>query len=314
VWGSPDSETVVLAEGPENACTLAVSLCEEIGKGELAALSAVTAGGIEAFDPWPKTRRIIVAADRDEHKPGTAGYKRGERAARNLAMRLAGERRQIEVLIALPGVAGTKYDLLDLFQDTDPDRVRNVVFAALLFQPTADEIAEFKRRSRRKSELEEIAQRYPLPSLIDLRVEYRHTEDDRVWLHKYQGFTEDKETHERIAIWEAVSSPFGALVLLQSMGHQIAFGLRVHVRTFTGATNTIDFMRTELPQLGASGVRSALMGAGVRVANGGETTVVEILKQAEPTDCIDVTQSFGWHRSNGDVFLTLGGRQWRQLK
>ena len=157
------------------------------------------------------------------------------------------------------------------------------------------------------SELVEIARRYPLPPLIGLRVEYRPTEDNRVWLHKYNGVTEDKQTGDRSEIWEPVASPFGNLMLLQTVDRETAFGLRVHVRTFTGATNAIDFMRAELPQLGASGVRAALMGAGVRVANGGEMTIIEIFKQAEPDDCTEITRSFGWH---GNVFLTAGGKQW----
>jgi hypothetical protein len=368
VWGNPDAEDVILAEGIENACPIAVSLPTDIEKGERAVLSAITAGGIEAYVPRPANRRITVAADRDEAKPG-AGFKRGEQAARNLALRLAKEAgsseqtiwrnanhdlpvirigepelhsdgrlyqkvqygneppsyvpadelhttagRQPEVLIALPGQPGTKYDFLDLFRDTDPDRVRNVILAALPFEPSPEEIADFENRGRRKTELEEVARHYPLPSLIGLRVEYRHTEDNRIWLHKYEGYTEDTETRARTDIWKAVSTPFGALVFLSKPSHQTAYGLRVHLRNVAGVTSTVDFMCSELPQLGASGVRSALMEAGVRVANGGEMTIVEILKQAEPKDCIDVTQSFGWHHGNGDTFLTLGGKQWRRSK
>jgi len=368
VWGNPDSEHVILAEGIENACPIAVSFRDEIDKGEVAALSAITAGGIEAFAPWPNTRRITVAADRDEAKPG-AGYKRGEKAARNLALRLAQEAgggeqtiwrnadhdlpvtrigepelgpdgrlyqqvqyrddapsfvpadelhtsggRQSEVLIALPGQPGTAYDFLALFRDTDPDRVRTITLAAVPFRPSAEEIAEFEQRGRRRSEIEEIIAAFPIPPLIELRVEYRHTETGEIWLYRLKSIREDRETGERTEIWEAISSPFGNFVLLLSTGEHLAHGLRVHVRTATGAVDTIDFMRAELPQLGASGVRSAMMSAGVRVANGGEMTIVEILKQVGPGDCIDVTQSFGWNHGNGDVFLTLGGKQWRRSK
>jgi hypothetical protein len=369
VWGNPDSEHVILAEGIENACAIAVSFRDEIEKGELAVLSGITAGGLEAFVPWPATRRITVAADRDEAKPGT-GFKRGEKAARNLALRLAQEAgggeqtiwrnadhdlpvtrigepelhsdgrlyqnvqygneppsyvpadelhttagRQSEVLIALPGQPGTKYDFLDLFRETDQDRVRNTIFAALPFRPSPEEIAEHEQQGRRQSEIEEITAAFPLPPLIGLRVEYRYTETDEIWLYRLKGVREDKETGEQTEIWEAVSSPFGGFVLLLSSGEHLAHGLRVHVRTATGAVDTIDFMRAELPQLAASGVRSAMMSVGVRVANGGEITIVEILKQVGPGDCIDVTQSYGWHHnSDGDVFLTLGGKQWRRSK
>jgi hypothetical protein len=47
--------------------------------------------------------------------------------------------------------------------------------------------------------------------------------------------------------------------------------------------------------------------AGVRVANGGEVTIVEILKQAEPSDCITVAPLFGWYAAGS--FLTPGGKQ-----
>ena len=314
IWGNPDVEHLIVAEGIENAAAIAASFRGEIEKGELAVLAAITAGGVEAFTPWPGNGRITIAADRDEGKPG-AGFKRGEKAARNLAMRLAAEAknggRPIPTLIPLPGDSGTKYDFLDLFLASGADGVRNTILAAQPFQPSPNEIAEFEWRAKRKSELEEITQRYPLPSLIGLRVDYRHTEDGRVWLHKFKGVAEDKETHHHIDSWEAVSSPFGALVQLAMPGHQTAFGLRVHIRTVFGAANAVDFLSSELPKLGASGVRSALMGAGVRVANGGETTIVEILKQAEPNDCIEVIRSFGWHQSKGEIFLNFGGKRWR---
>jgi hypothetical protein len=314
VWGDPDSEHVIVTEGIENAAAVACSFRHEIENGELAVLSAITAGGIEAFVPWPATRRITVAADRDEGKPG-ASFKRGENAARNLALRLGSEAANGgEVLIALPGQPGATYDFLDLFRDIDPDQVRNIILAALPFRPTAEEIEEFNNHGRRQSEIKEIAGAFPLPPLIGLRVEYRHTETDEIWLYRLKGIREDRETSDRTEVWEAVSSPFGNFVLLLSRGEHLAHGLRVHVRTTTGAVDTIDFMRAELPQLGASGVRSAMMSAGVRVANGGEMTIVEILKQVGPSDCIDVTQAFGWRHCNGDVFLTLAGKQWRRSK
>jgi hypothetical protein len=363
VWGNPNAVHVILAEGIETACAIAVSCRAEIEKGDVAVLSAITAGGIEAFTPWPATRRITVAADRDEAKPG-AGFQRGEKAARNLALRLAREAegggqtvwrnadhdlpvtvlgepepgpdgrfyqqvqygneppsyvpaeelhtvgRQIGILIALPGKAGMKYDFADLFCDTDPDRVRNIIGVASPFQPSLEEIEDFNNRGRRKNEIEEITQRYLLPALIGLRVEYRHTEDNRVWLHKYEGFTEDKKTGERTDIWKAISTPFGALVLLSKPGTQAVYGLRVHLQSAAGTTSTVDFMCSELSQLGASGVRSALMGAGLRVANGGEMTIVEILKQVQPGESIQIITALGWNRTGDvDLFFIPGGQK-----
>jgi hypothetical protein len=90
VWGNPDHpHDAFVFEGIENAAVAAYALIEQIERGEVVVFAAITAGGVEAFMPWPRARRIIVGADRDEDKPpGSAGYKRGERAARNLACRL----------------------------------------------------------------------------------------------------------------------------------------------------------------------------------------------------------------------------------
>jgi len=37
-------------------------------------------------------------------------------------------------------------------------------------------------------------------------------------------------------------------------------------------------------------------------------TIVEILKQVQPNDCIDIARSFGWTRE-GDIFLGPGGNK-----
>jgi hypothetical protein len=150
---------------------------------------------------------------------------------------------------------------------------------------------------------------FQLPPLIGLRVAWRCTETDEIWLYRLKGIREDKQTGEREEIWEAVSSPFGNFVLLLTAGGHMTHGLRVHVRTATGAVDTVDFMRAELPKLGASGVRSAMMSAGVRLANGGENTIVEILKQIQPGEFIQVIAAFGRNQTgSGNVFLTPGGK------
>jgi hypothetical protein len=243
----------------------------------------------------------------------SAGFKRGERAARNLALRLAGAAgnggRAYNVLIALPGNPGTKYDFLDLFGDADPDRVRKIILEAAPFQSTPEEIEEFENRGRRKGELERVNQLYPLPALVNMRVEYRHLDNNEIWLHKLVADRLDKETGERQQIWQPISSPFGNLVLISTLGSQPAYGLRIHIETIEGPDRTVDILRAELPKLGASGIRSELMGAGLRVANGGEITVIDILKQAKPATGIGATAAAGWHPAN-DVFLILGGEQW----
>ena len=68
-------------EGIETACGCRVGLRVEIEAGEAAVASAITAGGVEAFQPYPDTTRVTVAADRDEApkpngKPGRGGASR----------------------------------------------------------------------------------------------------------------------------------------------------------------------------------------------------------------------------------------------
>jgi hypothetical protein len=87
IWGNPErAPHLVLFEGIENAAAGAYSLRAEIEAEEIYVVSAINAGGIEAFVPSPSTQRVTVAADRDEAKKG-AGYGRGERAARAFGLR-----------------------------------------------------------------------------------------------------------------------------------------------------------------------------------------------------------------------------------
>jgi hypothetical protein len=97
---------------------------------------------------------------------------------------------------------------------------------------------------------------------------------------------------------------------MSTLGPQPAYGLRIHVQSLEGPDTTVDILRADLPKLGASGIRSELMQSGLRVANGGEITIVDILKQAKPATGIGATAAAGWHPSNDDVFLILGGEQW----
>ena len=71
-----------------------------------------------------------------------------------------------------------------------------------MFEPTAKEIEEFENRGARKSELARINHLYPLPSLVNMTVEYRHLKNNEIWLHKLIGTKEDKNTGEREQVWE----------------------------------------------------------------------------------------------------------------
>jgi hypothetical protein len=84
LWGDPKvAPWIIVTEGIETAAAVALSFKVEIGRQELAVAAAVSATGVEAFLPWPATKRVTIAADRDE-KPSFAKEpsRRGERAAR----------------------------------------------------------------------------------------------------------------------------------------------------------------------------------------------------------------------------------------
>ena len=309
VWGNPDTEHVILAEGIENACAIACSFRDEIDKGERAVLSAISAFGIEAFVPWAATRRITIAADRDEDKPG-AGFKRGERAARTLGMRLAKEAenrgRQIETLIALPGESGTGYDFLDLFHAEDLAGVRNTILAAVPFQPTAKEIAEWERLTALQNEIAKLNRTFPLPRWVTPKLQYRPRAWGELWVHKFLWVTKDKETGEEVEVWAPICSPFSMSAWLRLVDDDDAYGVRVLVADHKAAPRALDFQRGELSRLGASEIRSRLMDAGMRVANGGEDTIVEVLKEAAPTEELDAVSATGWQ---GDRLMSPEGEE-----
>ncbi len=140
VWGKVETAPhEIVAEGIENAATIAYAFADEIATGEIAVLSAITAGGIEALTAWPAARTVTIAADRDEAKQG-AGFKRGEKAARRFAARM--DRQQHISQLALPGQPGNNTDFLDLLLAHGIADVRAAVLAAEPIEPTPQEIAE----------------------------------------------------------------------------------------------------------------------------------------------------------------------------
>jgi hypothetical protein len=133
IWGDPAQALhLIVAEGIETAAAVALVWRAEIQVGTVAVVSAVDANGIEAFRPWPATRIITVAADRDEgvNEDGRPRDQRGERAARKLAM---ARQDRVEVRIALPGKPDTKTDWLDVLQADGAAAVRASVDGATPF-------------------------------------------------------------------------------------------------------------------------------------------------------------------------------------
>ena len=162
-WGEPErAERIIVAEGIETAAAIAHVHGEEIAAGGMAVAAAVSAAGLEAFRPWPATRRITIAADRDEaaKADGAPGSRRGERAARRLGLRL---HELLTIDIALPGEAGERIDYLDLLRRDGADAVRDSIASARRYVPTAAERKEDAGDRARADALTEAAKLYPLP-------------------------------------------------------------------------------------------------------------------------------------------------------
>ena len=89
--------------------------------------------------PWPATRRVTIAADRDEDRPSDdRGFKAGEKAARAFAR---AHHERLEVRIALPGEPGEDVDWLDVLRSAGAEAVRAGIAAAQPFEPAADDEA-----------------------------------------------------------------------------------------------------------------------------------------------------------------------------
>lgn len=138
VWGDAKvAEHVYVCEGIETGAAIAYAMKPSVGDGHVAVVAAISAGGMEAFRPWPATKLVTVAADRDEGAaPGKQPSRRGEMAARKLGLSL---RDRVPVSIALPGGAGEKVDWLDIHVRDGADAVRCGLDAAVPFVPTAEE-------------------------------------------------------------------------------------------------------------------------------------------------------------------------------
>jgi hypothetical protein len=98
-------------------------------------VGGISAGGIEAFKPWPAAKHVIVGADRDgASKNGRPATRRGEVAARKFAELHHGE---IAVSIAVPGKPGETMDWLDVLQRDGVEAVRSGILAAEPYTPTS---------------------------------------------------------------------------------------------------------------------------------------------------------------------------------
>ena len=109
-----------VTEGIETAAAVAFAFSAEIAAGEVAIAAAISASGMEAFQPYPATTRVTLAADRDESVKanGNPGSRRGESAARAFGIR---HHARLRIVIAMPGDAG---DVRRLARRPGPRRCR----------------------------------------------------------------------------------------------------------------------------------------------------------------------------------------------
>jgi hypothetical protein len=296
IWGNPEKARVlVLFEGIENAAAGAHALRSEIEAEESYVASAITAGGVEAFVPYPVTELVTIGADRDEAKEG-AGYRRGERAARTFAVRNS---HRVEVRIGLPGAPGESTDWLEILLRCGVKAVRSGLLGAIPFAPTRDEIEKSGQEITQAQYAKVIAETYPLPPLETLRLEYRPISSGEIRVHKFGGEKTDVASGEKVAVWTPVSSPFGVPARLRYVDQADAYGLRCAVQDMNGQPRRIDLDRGGLAKMGAADIRSMLFAAGLRTEADGETIAVQCLKAAKPVLEILVVRRPGWHRIIG---------------
>ena len=151
LWGNRErARWAVVCEGIETGAAIAFAFHPEVEAGDLLVAAAISAGGVEAFEPWPMTQRLTVAADRDEaEKPnGMPGSRRGEKAARALSFRLY---HTLPIAIALPGAPGDAIDWLDILRRDGVDAVRKGLIDAETFKPTSQEIEAAQRAAAEKN-------------------------------------------------------------------------------------------------------------------------------------------------------------------
>jgi phage/plasmid primase-like uncharacterized protein len=290
VWGDPAiAPHIILAEGIETGAAIALAMQAEITANEIAVAAAITAGGVEAFIPYPATARITIGTDRDEgEKDGKPGSRRGERAARACGIR---HHEQLTIDIALPGAPGESVDWLDVLLRDRIDAVRAGLQRAAPFVPSQEELDAAARCQSCATELEETARQYPLPPMDTLTLRYAHTAKGQVKIHKVL------ETREG-EVLIPVATPLGIPARLRFIDQGEAYGLRCVVQGMNRQPQIIDLERGALPRMAATEIRSRLFTAGLRTEADGEMVAVQILKAADPEREIIALRRPGWHEGH----------------
>lgn len=307
IWGDAlKAPLIIVTEGIETGAAVAHAFRAEVEAGETAVAAAISAGGVEAFQAYPDTKRIVVAADRDEApNPGRPQpTRRGERAARELGMRER-ERDGVAVAIALPGSPGRSVDWLDVLLEHGVDAVRSGIEAAVPYVPTRAELDARAERSGREADLQRVAEQYPLPELDGRRLFYTHNKAGRPWVHK--TIVKGKgESAEEIDV--AVASPFGVLSWLRLADAEDSYGLRLVVQDPRGLPRILDVDRGDLATMAAVEARKLFLANGVRFEGEGIRDAVACLMGADPAAEIAIVRHPGWHEVDGSkVFVAPAG-------
>jgi len=310
VWGDPGRAAhLMVTEGIETGAAVALAFAVEITAGEIAVAAAISANGVEAFQPYLATMRVTVAGDRDEASKanGNPGSRRGERAARTFGVK---HYAKLQIGIAMPGNAGESTDWLDVLVSGGIDAMRVGLLAAVPFVPTQTELEEVSQRQGRSKELREITAKYPLPAMDNLELLYKYTGGGKVKVHKVIGSKKDPETGLDVPEMVPIASPFGVLARLRHADQADSYGLRCVVQDMNGDPRAVDFDRAMLPRMGAADIRAQLFAAGLRTEDDGELIAVQCLKAADPELEVIIVRRPGWHEIAGrpdPIFVTPGG-------
>ena len=287
IWGdAARAPWCIIAEGIETAAAVAYAFRAEIEARAVYVAAGINAGGIEAFVPWPATKRVTVAADRDEAAKISRPMptRRGEEAALKFGLRNAG----IAISIAIAGDPGTATDWLDVHTAHGSDAVRAGILSAVAYAATAEEIEVERQRREGVDDLSRIERDYPLPTLDTLKLSYRRTPGGRVRVHRWAKSGDEVEP-------VSIASPFGVVARLRYVDQADAYGLRLVVEDMGGRRREIDVERGAFARQGAAETRAMLFSAGLRTEDEGEIIAVKALKAADPEGEIAVVKRPGWH-------------------
>lgn len=297
LWGEAGrAPHLVVAEGIETGAALALAFAAEIAAGHIAVAAAISAGGMEAFQPADATLHLTIAADRDEapKADGRLGSRRGEGAARKLGLRY---HEAVRVGIALPGDAGESIDWLDVLVRDGVGAVRAGIQAAIPFHPTQEERDTAAEQRGRQARLADIAALYPVPTLDTLDLRYDITASGKIKLHKVVARRANGGELTDVSI--PVSTPFSVTARLRHADMADAYGLRVLVQDMDGRPRQIDLDRSDLARSAAQEVRAKLLAAGLRFEDDGERIAIAVCKASDPDHEIIMVNQPGWHHVRG---------------